>query len=331
MGLTQRELASTVTVSLGALRDLEQGRTLRPRWGMVEDIAAALGMDQRERTELMRAWRDSSGAGAVVGPTRRQVAATASAAGIRVEVLGPLMAWHQGTPIRLGSPRQRAVLGLLALHPDTGLNRDAIIDALWGDEPPASAVTEVQGFISRLRKLLDSGRNRREDLLVTDGTSYRLRADRVRLDVAAFQQLTDRAGMAACGLQTRTACELYEQALGLWRGEVLANVGLLRDNPAVRAVACHRSEAVVRYADVAARTGSHDRVLPHLRELAAREPFNERAHAHLMISLAAAGQQAAALEIFDAMRRRLDHELGVRPCAPLIQAHLRVLRQQISR
>lgn len=326
MGLTQRQLASTAAVSLGALRDLEQGRTLFPRCGLVEDISAALGMDQRERADLVRAWRTALGRGAVVAHVRIQPAD--APAEVRVDVLGPLMAWRDRAPIRLGSARQRALLGLLALHPDTGVNRDTIIECLWGDGPPASVVTEVQGYICRLRRLLDPRQDRsRDDLLVTDGTSYLLRSDRVRLDIAAFNQLTHRAAMAACRREMVSACELYERALRLWRGDALDNVELLRDNPAVRAIVWQRAETVVRYAEVAAQAGSHDRVLPHLRELAAREPFDECAHAQLMISLAGAGHQAAALRIFDVMRRRLDRELGVQPSAPLIHAHLQVLRQ----
>ncbi len=69
-------------------------------------------------------------------------------------------------------------------------------------------------------------------------------------------------------------------------------------------------------------------MLPALRELAAAEPLNERAHAALMLALVGSGQQAAALALFDDLRRRLDDQLGVRPGAELADAQQRVLRQE---
>ena len=47
-GLTQRELAAAAGTSIGALRDLEQGRTRSPRWAMLEELAAVLGLAQAQ-------------------------------------------------------------------------------------------------------------------------------------------------------------------------------------------------------------------------------------------------------------------------------------------
>jgi DNA-binding SARP family transcriptional activator len=85
----------------------------------------------------------------------------------------------------------------------------------------------------------------------------------------------------------------------------------------------------MHYAEAAARLGSHDRVLPHLRLLADRDPLNERACACLMITLAACGQQAAAFAAYEQIRRRLDDEFGVRPGPELAGAHLRILRSLV--
>jgi DNA-binding SARP family transcriptional activator len=85
----------------------------------------------------------------------------------------------------------------------------------------------------------------------------------------------------------------------------------------------------MHYADAAARLGSHDRILPHLRLLADRDPLNERACACLMITLTACGEQAAAFGAYEQMRRRLDDEFGVRPGPELTAAHLRILRNLV--
>lgn len=327
-GFTQRQLAGAAGVSLGTVRDLEQGRFASPRREVLESVAAVLDLDQHSRTLLMRARQ----AGATVAGPQPADGSGWTAAPVRVEVLGPLVAWAEGAAVPLGSLRQRAVLGLLALHTGAGLHRDAIIDVLWGTKPPASAVTQVHGYVSRLRKLLaargDDGES--AELICTVGAGYRLQAGRDQLDLAVFRQILDRAGRAAAQDRLAEACDLYEQALGLWRGDVLADIQLLRGHPAATELACRRSDAVVRYAGVAMRTAFPQRALPHLRELCAREGFNEAAHAHLMIALAAAGQQVAALDAFAALRRRLINELGLGPGPQLVEVQIRILRQHRS-
>ena len=86
---------------------------------------------------------------------------------------------------------------------------------------------------------------------------------------------------------------------------------------------------MLEYAQLADQAGRAERVLGHLAELAAREPLNEKACARLMLTLAALGQQAAALHAYEQLRLRLDEQLGVLPGPELARAHLRVLRQQI--
>ena len=244
-GMTQRELAAATGMSIGTLRDLEQGRTRLPRWGIVEELATVLGLGQVQRAELARV----CGAGTAVRRHRRPAV---RAAGLSVEVLGPLSAWRDGVPVALGSARQRAVLGMLALHADTGLHREAIIDVLWGERPPASAVPEVQGYVSRLRKM--AGQGSAELISTVGGCRYHLRpgAGRLRLDLEAFWRLAREARSAARADPAR-ACDGYEQALGLWRGDLLADVDLLRDHPAALEVARQRAEAVLGYAEVATR------------------------------------------------------------------------------
>ena len=247
-----------------------------------------------------------------------------SGTGLRLRVLGPLAASCDGTSLDLGDARHRAVLGMLALHANTLVHRERIIDAVWGEQPPASAVNLVQGCISRLRRipqLSGQGQNGQGGL-TSDGRGYQLRVTAGQLDLLAFRDLVDRARAAASSDDATSACELLAAALGLWRGEPLMGIDRLRDHPALAGVRRERAAAVLTYAEA----GPHDRVLPALWALARDEPLNERAHAFLMIALAATGQQAEALRVFGELRVRLDNELGVRPGPELTGAHLRVLR-----
>lgn len=329
-GLTQRDLATAAGVSIGALRDIEQGRTWCPRWGSVAAIAAALGMDRHQRAELASAW---SGGQLDEGTeyAALETGAWASGTSVRIGALGPLTALHDGAAVRLGSPRQRAVLGLLALHWPAGVSRDVIVDVLWGERPPRSAAAEVQAYISRLRHLLGPPRpaSGRDGPVVLAGRWYRL-GDGVRLDLAEFGELSRHADAAAARGESHLACALYERSLGLWRGEVLADVDLLQGYPEAVEAARRRGDVVQRFARTAAAVGGYERALPHLRNLCAREPFNEQVHAQLMMALAATGQQAAALGVFGQLRHRLDRELGIRPSPQVAAIHLRILCQQLA-
>ena len=322
--VTQRELAAAAGMSVGTLRDLEQGRTRSPHWGTLEELAAALGLGPPQRTELTQAWRARDQV-----PVPRQARSAGRPAGVRISVLGPLAVWQDGTELALGAARQRAVLGLLALHAGAGIHRDAIIDVLWDKRPPSSAVAAVQGCVFRLRRMLGDGPARTGDAqLVTTagGCSYRLNPDPGHLDLVLFRQLIREAREAAARPDPVRACDRYEQALGLWRGDILGDVGLLVGHPVAVEVTRQRAEAVLGYAEA----GAHAQALPHLRELCAREPLNEQAHAWLMTTLAATGQQAAALEVFAGLRGRLDAELGIVPSPVLAQTHALVLTQRIS-
>jgi DNA-binding SARP family transcriptional activator/DNA-binding XRE family transcriptional regulator len=331
-GLTQQELADRAGMSIGAVRDLEQGRTSRPRDGALRRLAASLGLDEGQRRELESAvsgktWATAAlGAGAGAGAGQR-----AAGAGARLNILGPLAAWRDGEPVKLGPSRQRAVLGLVAVHHGVALHRDVIIDALWGEHPPVSAVSMIQSYVSRLRRALQAGPAGAacgSCCLEPAGTGYRLRPG-PGFDLLAFDAAAERARAALGDGDAAAACEGYDQALALWRGEPLADVEILRSHPAVVSLGRRRGTLILEYAGAACALGEPERVLPLLRSLAAADPFDERVHARLMIVLACGGQQAAALGVYDGLRGRLDAELGVRPGAELADAHTRVLRQEI--
>jgi DNA-binding SARP family transcriptional activator/tetratricopeptide (TPR) repeat protein len=307
--LTQPELAWRAGISVGAVRDLEQGRTHRPLPESLAALGRALGLSRAQAGELEQA---------------------AAARGSWLQVLGPLAAWRNNTSVALGGPGQRAVLGLLAITPNALVHRELIIDVLWRDDPPSNAVNLVQAHVSRLRRILDpvGAPGRPGGLLTSAGSSYRLRAEPGQLDLLALSQLATEAQGARSSADNEAACGLYQQALGLWHGEPLADVDLLRGHPALAALARQRTEMVLEYARAACAAGWHGRVLSLLRELADQEPLNEQVHAQLMIALAGSGQQAEALAVYHDLCRRLDEELGMPPGQRLAAAHQLVLRQE---
>jgi DNA-binding SARP family transcriptional activator/transcriptional regulator with XRE-family HTH domain len=341
-GLTQRELATRAGLSVATLRDLEQGRQVRPRRGSLAALPRVLGLDPQQAADMADAMSVPQQRADIAdepdpwpGPppedSTRTTGPAGSGQGLRLAVLGPLEAWRDGVPLSLGPPARRAVLGLLTVNPGTLIRRDTFIDVLWGQEPPSTAVNLVQAHVSRLRKQLASWEHSAADgdVIASGRGAYRLRLPREQLDLLVFKELAARAAAAESDGDHLTACDLYAQAVGLWRGDPLADVELPRDLPGLAELRLQLADVLFRYADVACALGWHHQVLPRLQALAVAEPLNEAAHARLMIALAGAGQQAAAIHVYQDMRLRLDRELGVYPGKALVEAHLRVLHQDI--
>ena len=325
LGMTQRELATAANVSIGALRDLEQGRTAYPRWVLVRSITSVLGMDETAVTGLseMKA-NDPNPASVVSGDGPRPGKPTAH---VHIQVLGRLAAMCNGREVSLGSDRQRGVLGLLAMHHGTGVPQSEIIDALWPGRPPRSAQAMVHRYIWRLRKALSpadqSGGDR--SLIATIGRCYRLDAAPAQLDVAAFRQLAAEARRKE-ETTPRHAYELCAKALGLWRGEPLTDIDFLHDHPATTELVSLGNDLVLRYARLAIRVGDPASALEYLGPLCAADAFNEKAHALLMKALAADGQPAAALSAYHRLEQRLSRELGVAPGPRMIAAYTDIRR-----
>jgi DNA-binding SARP family transcriptional activator len=320
-------------VSLGFVRDLEQGRFGHPRPELTQRVANALRLDYQQKEALpdsCPAGRGGKltlpgGAGSAAGtdPVGRRVA------GLRVNVLGPLVVSGEGAAVFDLTGAPAALLGLLALHPNENVPRHSIVDALWGEKPPRSAVGIVHTYVSRLRSLFGSAQDFDGEFLVRDRIGYRLILADGQLDLLLFRRLVASARTARAAGNIEQACGDLEQALGLWRGEPLADVDVLQDHPALVGLAEERRAATLEYADAASSAGWHDRTLPYLRVLARRDPLDEAVHARLVIALAGAGRQAEALRIYRELQRRLDEELGMLPGTVLRAAHAKVLHQEI--
>jgi DNA-binding SARP family transcriptional activator len=112
----------------------------------------------------------------------------------------------------------------------------------------------------------------------------------------------------------------------MWHGDDAdGDVPELETHPLVVALADERVDAAIRLARLAHDLGRPADVVPVLRRLTLRHPWHEALHARLVVALAAAGQQAAALEVYDGIRRRLAEELGIDPCRQLRDARQAVL------
>lgn len=236
---------------------------------------------------------------------------------VRIGVLGPLTVRRGDQPVEIGAEKQRLLLALLALQPNRTVRREDLVDVIW-DEPPPSCLELVHTYVARLRRAL-----RPADLITTDKGGYRLSVGEDELDLLRFDALVARAEH-----EPEAAEGAYREALELWRGPALADIDRLRQHPGRLALAMRRAQVVLAYATAAAAHPEDAAV--QLRTLTAEEPLNESAHARLMLALAASGRQAAALGVFDEVRRRLADELGIEPGPELRAAQRQVLRQDVA-
>ncbi|MCW6004451.1 tetratricopeptide repeat protein [Micromonospora sp. CPCC 205371] len=306
-GLSQEELARRARVSVRAVRDIEQGRVRQPRPDSIERLTAAL-----------------AAATGTAGP----VAEPLSTPAFEIAVLGPVTVTVAAVPLHLGSVRQRVLLAVLALQPNQAVSRAELIDALWNEDPPETSVGLVHTYVARLRKALGPVG---EPLIVRSSGGYLLRAGPEQVDAARFAHLVGRAASSLARGAADTAFEDVRHALALWRGPVVSDLdSRLRQHPVAVALNQRRVNAALQLADTGAALGRHDETLDELHAVAVHAPFHEGLHARLMVALAAAGQQEAALRLFADLRDRLAGQLGVEPGPELRDAHLRVLRQDLS-
>ena len=132
-------------------------------------------------------------------------------------ILGPLEVARDGEPVVLGAVQQRALLAVLVLHRGEVVSTDRLVDELWGERAPATAAKTVQVYVSHLRKALGAG------VIVTQGRGYRLAVAPEQVDAVRFEALGAEGRRALAGGDAARARERLCAALGLWRGEPLAD------------------------------------------------------------------------------------------------------------
>ncbi|MBL7255827.1 AAA family ATPase [Paractinoplanes lichenicola] len=245
----------------------------------------------------------------------------------RLQILGPLRVWRGGTEVDAGPRQQAFLLALLLARAGGPTGTGELIDLIWEDDAPASALNVIQKYVGSLRRLLEPTLPARADgsYLRRRAGSYVFEADADRLDLLTFRQLV----AAAQTDSPAAALDHYAEALALWRGP--AGGGLATGTRATTVFAALDEEFYAACATAAALAVSLDRperLLPPLQLAASMAPFHEPVQSGLVGLLGAAGRQAEALSVFRTVRDRLAGELGISPGAALEAAHLRVLTRQ---
>jgi DNA-binding SARP family transcriptional activator len=228
---------------------------------------------------------------------------------VEFRILGPLeVVDHDGRDVPLPAAKPRALLALLLLHRNRVVSQDALIDDLWEERPPATAVKTLQVYVSQLRRALGDRR------IETRPGGYVLHVEQGELDADAFEQ--------------RVSEKRWTDALELWRGPAFADVRSER----FALVAAERLEearlaALEGRIDADLDAGGHAALVGELEQLAEKHPLRERLRAQLMLALYRSGRQAEALEVYRRTRERLADELGLEPGVELRELEQAILRQ----
>ncbi|WP_049563815.1 AfsR/SARP family transcriptional regulator [Nonomuraea sp. SBT364] len=231
-------------------------------------------------------------------------------------ILGPVRIAEAGRPVRLvGKPR--AVLSVFLLHPNTVVSSDRLIASVW-DDPPRSALANLQNYVSVLRKAAIDVETREQ--------GYRLRLCPDRLDLLAFDEDVRQARLESARGELARAHRLFGRALPLWRGRPAEDVPLTGEMSArITELEERRESARLGWIDVRLRLGLHDELVGELTPLVETAPLNERLWHRLMVALHRAGRRAEALEAYRRARSVLVAELGVEPGQELRNAHAAIL------
>jgi YVTN family beta-propeller protein len=240
---------------------------------------------------------------------------------LEFRLLGTLeAAGSDGRVLSIGRGKERALLAYMLLHRNAAVPREALIDALWADDPPASAAHALDVYVSRVRKALAV-----DGVLETQSGALRLNLADEGLDVARFERLLAEArGARDPGVRLA----LVEQALALWRGRALADV---LDEPFARPESERLEEerlvAGEERLEALLALGRHDEAVGPLQALVTAQPLRERPRRLLMLALYRAGRQAEALALFSEARKTLRDELGLEPSTELRDLQAAILRQ----
>ncbi|HEY3905425.1 MAG TPA: BTAD domain-containing putative transcriptional regulator, partial [Streptosporangiaceae bacterium] len=219
--------------------------------------------------------------------------------------------------------RLRALLVALALGPGHVVPKATLIDWIWGEHPPSDAANALQRLVSRLRKALPDGAVEGQ----TDG--YRLRIEPDAVDAVRFERLLGQARHDEDRLRVRR----LREALALWRGPALQDVGL-QESPAFDAAVTRlerlRLAAIEDRFEAELSVGNGAELVAELTDLVAAHPVRERLAAALMRALVSAGRDTEALLAYQRTREALADALGVDPSPELSALHVALLRGELG-
>ena len=235
-------------------------------------------------------------------------------AAMQYRLLGGLEVTHDGRPVEIGSPKQRAVLALLVLAGGRVVSTDQLIDTVWGAQPPAAATTSLHTYISNLRRALEPERKPRDapTRLLTRAPGYLLVAGRDEVDWFRLEDLLAEGRSLLAAGRAGEAAERLTRGVGHRAGRRRCSTSTTAPPPPRSASrwVTRRQEVHDELLGARLASGEHRAVLRDLEEAVAEQPYDEGLRAKLVIALYRSGRQRDALQALQDARRVLADEVG---------------------
>ncbi|WBB55761.1 BTAD domain-containing putative transcriptional regulator [Verrucosispora sp. WMMD573] len=244
---------------------------------------------------------------------------------MQIQVLGGLAVRLGSQALPPGTPKQQTVLAMLACNAGELVSVEQLVDELWFEDPPPSAIPNVRTYAANLRRGLEAMLPDRE-VLIRSRDGYRLDVECSDVDLCAFREDVTEARQLV-GADEREAVRLVSRALARWRGPMLTGIALgPRLSAQVAAATEDRLLATELFAELQIRLNQHDEALPVLRELLTRHPLREPAYLLLMQALHLRGDSAGAVAAYTTACRTLRQQLNVEPGEELQRLYRRIAR-----
>jgi DNA-binding SARP family transcriptional activator len=247
-----------------------------------------------------------------------------------INVLGAFEVTIGGTSVVPTASKPRQLLAMLALNVGRVVTSAALMEELWGDSAPRSAVRTLQTYVLHVRKLirdaLPDDREAAQKIVVTKHTGYLLAAEPERVDALRYERVAAAGRAAGAAGDYPRAERLLSAALALWRGPVLVDVaaGPQLEIEATRLAESRLSDLTLRI-DTDLVLGRHQQLLGELAALCAQHPYMENLRAQYMLALYRSGRPGQALEVYHQALETMRDQLGVDPSPRLQQLHQAIL------
>jgi DNA-binding SARP family transcriptional activator len=237
----------------------------------------------------------------------------------RADAQWPVCCWQRRSA--------KTLTKLLATYPRHALHREQVMEILWPNVDPASALNSFGKALYAARRAFQP------DLLPRQSSAYlcltdsmlALNTDRVTIDADRFQQLAESA-LKQCDIES------YESALVAYGGELLPE-DRYEDWCAERRdyLAGLHIRLLMELADALTHRGSLGAAIDRLHEVLRQDPTREDVHRHLMVLYAEMGSRDQAVRQFQLCEDALRRELGLAPERATLALHADVLEDRIPR
>jgi DNA-binding SARP family transcriptional activator len=244
------------------------------------------------------------------------------------KILGPLEVLADSVRLELGGTRQQIVLAALLLGANGVVSTGRLLDAVYGEDLPPTARSQLQISISSLRRTF--AEHDRGGIITTTPQGYLIEVGPGELDAQRFEELVIAARAAHKAGELEQSVAHYRDALRLWRGPALDGM----DSQVIHAAASRLDEQRISANEdrinLELELGRHHELVGELTEMVEESPLREALRAQLMLALYRSDRAAEALQVYRQARQTMIDELGIEPSERLQKLEFAILTSDAS-